>query len=79
MTNRSRTARPNGLCIAHPIRVVHSVSAPHIQAGTKALVECERRGCSISVTQCQQCEHFARVEVHEGAYVLLCDSATEVE
>jgi hypothetical protein len=77
MTNRSRTARPSALCLAHPIHVTSPVSAPDAQSGTRAMVECERRGEAMSVTHCQQCERFDRVEVREGAYVLLCDSVSE--
>lgn len=74
MTDRFRKTRPSALCLAHAIHVTPSTSGPHIQSGTRALVECERRGHSMSVTQCQECEHFERVEVRDGAYVLLCDS-----
>jgi hypothetical protein len=72
MTRRSDTVEPNGLCIAHPIRVARSDSAPPHEGGLMATVECEVRGRSMAVTHCQQCERFKRVEVHEGAYVLLC-------
>ena len=77
MTNKSRKARPSALCIAHPIQVTPSTSSPHVQSGTRALVECEGRGHSMSVTECQQCDRFERVEVREGAYVLLCDPDLE--
>jgi hypothetical protein len=72
MTNRTRNARPEGLCIAHPIHVKRPESTPQVQAGSQATVECEVKHRTMPVTQCQQCERFHRVEVHEGAYVLLC-------
>jgi hypothetical protein len=71
MTNRSRTSRPDGLCIAHPIHVTQPCAAQH-QTGSQATVECEVQGSQMRVTHCQQCERFQSVEVHEGAYVLLC-------
>lgn len=72
MTDRNRAARSEGPCLAHPIRVTRSSSEPHIHAGSQATVDCEVQHREVPVTQCQQCERFKRVEVHEGAYVLLC-------
>lgn len=72
MTNRSRAAQPEGLCLAHPIHVTRPEITPAAGAGSQATVECEVQQRTMQVTQCQQCERFKRVEVHEGAYVLLC-------
>ena len=72
MTNRSRAAQPEGPYLAHPIQVRRLQMTSNVQADSQATVECEVQHRPMQVTQCQQCERFKRVEVHEGAYVLLC-------
>ena len=72
MTNRNRAARAERLCVAHPIEVKRPECAPHMQGKLEATVECEVQERTIRVSECQQCERFKRVEVHEGAYVVLC-------
>lgn len=46
-----------------------------------AHVHCTRRRCAIEVRDCADCQHFARIEVHEAGYVLLCqqEDAANVE
>jgi len=45
-----------------------------------ATVECERRRSTLDVDTCGHCERFARIEVHEAGYTMLCRSAdTETE
>lgn len=39
-----------------------------------ATVACERRQCTVSVDVCSECERFARIEVHEAGYTMLCRS-----
>ncbi len=41
----------------------------------QATVDCERWGCTLPVETCVSCERFARIEVHEAGYGLLCRSA----
>jgi hypothetical protein len=72
MTNRSRAAQPEALCLAHPIQLRRPETTSQVQAGSQATVECQVQHRQMQVTQCQECERFKRVEVHEGAYVLLC-------
>lgn len=42
-----------------------------------ARVECARRGCLMEVEQCACCPHFARIEVHEAGYLMLCRAHEE--
>lgn len=77
MTNRNRAARSEGLCVAHPIQVKRSEFTRHLQAGSEATVDCEVRKCTMRVAECQRCSRFKRVEVHEGAYVVLCRAPTD--
>jgi|GEM_PF-5810781 len=76
MTKRNRAARSEGLSVAHPIHVKRPELTPHLQAGSEATVECEVRKGTMRVAECQLCSRFKRVEVHEGAYVVLCRAAT---
>jgi hypothetical protein len=70
-------ARAVATRVAHKIQVIPPSSVPHVQAGLKATVECEAQNRSMSVSDCQQCERFERISVHEGAYVLLCHPEIE--
>jgi hypothetical protein len=72
MTNRNRAQRADEPYVAHPIHVQRREYAPHVQAGLEATVECEVQKRTVPVADCQQCERFKSVEVHEGAYVVLC-------
>jgi hypothetical protein len=73
----------------HPRLVPHEVhmervAQPQREAGTsevKARVYCERQQRDVLVEACAQCERFARIDVHEAGYTLLCrstDSGQEV-
>jgi hypothetical protein len=37
---------------------------------------CRRKGCSVNVEDCAQCAYFARIDVHEAGYVMLCQTVT---
>lgn len=72
MRHRNLAAHAEGTCVAHPIQVKRPDTAPHVQAGLEATVECEIQNRSVPVEQCRQCARFKNVEVHEGVYVLKC-------
>jgi hypothetical protein len=42
-----------------------------------ARVHCARRNCAMEVEECAACAHFARIEVHEAGYLLLCTAHAE--
>jgi hypothetical protein len=63
----------------HPRLVVHDIklerqSPPDGQSRVRATVDCERNQCTLDVEVCALCPRFARIEVHEAGYVLLCRS-----
>lgn len=72
MTNRSRRIGTDASYVAHAIHVTRPEVEPPGHTETRATVECQVKGRTQSVTHCQQCERFKRVEVQEGAYVLVC-------
>lgn len=37
-----------------------------------ASVHCARRDCVLDVENCAACPQFARIEVHEAGYILVC-------
>jgi len=39
-----------------------------------ATVECARQACTVRVENCARCAYFARIDVHEAGYVMLCRS-----
>ncbi|HKU36710.1 MAG TPA: hypothetical protein VJR89_01150 [Polyangiales bacterium] len=43
----------------------------------RATIQCERRDQTLDVESCRSCERFARVDVHEAGYVMLCRSEDE--
>ena len=40
-------------------------------------VLCERREQNLDVDVCRSCERFARIDLHETGYVMLCRSEDE--
>lgn len=56
--------------VAHDIRVERRV-ADEGKERVVATVECERRG-TLCVDECRACPRFARIEVHEAGYLMLC-------
>jgi hypothetical protein len=42
-----------------------------------ALISCERRGCTLNLDTCRACPRFARIDVHEAGYTMLCRSSDE--
>ena len=67
-----RRSRPSSKLVPHDIHIVRKgVGA------TKATVYCERRDCRLDVNECRSCERFARIDVHEAGYEMLCRSCDE--
>ena len=67
---------PNPHLVAHDLRFCRSPSL----AGSGAIevtVECERRACTLPLSVCRACPRFARIDVHEAGYVMLCRSTDE--
>lgn len=71
---KPRLVRPSARLIEHDVRIRLQLVSPGV-AEVIATVECERRGCTLDVERCAYCERFARIEVHEGGYTMLCRSA----
>lgn len=72
----SATARPHSRLVQHDIRfdLVRSADGRHRLV---ALVDCERRGCTMRVDDCRYCERFAHIDVHEAGYTMACRSTDE--
>jgi hypothetical protein len=68
--------RPSSRLVAHEIRVA---SRPLEQVGAEliATIYCERQRRTLEVDSCAYCERFARIEVHEGGFAMLCRSTDE--
>jgi hypothetical protein len=75
---RPHRPRPASRLIAHEIRFRRKEHA-NGHAAVVASVECERRKCDFDVNECAYCERFARIEMHEAGYTLLCRSTDEEE
>jgi hypothetical protein len=56
--------------VAHDIRLERRTDADG-EERVVASIECERRG-TLCVTECRACPRFARIEVHEAGYLMLC-------
>ena len=68
-----RQRMPHSRLVPHDITLVR-VETEQGRSEVHATIECERRGCTLRVETCAQCERFARVEPHEAGYVMLCRS-----
>jgi len=66
-----KATRPHSRLVVHDILMTRPETD---RSQIAATVECERRGCTLSVKVCAGCERFARIEVHEAGYTLLCRS-----
>lgn len=64
--------------VAHDIRLQRAPDGAG-RREVEATVECELESCTKTVEQCAACLRFARVEVHEAGYVLLCRSRSTCE
>lgn len=76
--DKPRVMKPSARLIEHDVRVRLQLVRPGV-AEVTATVECERRQCTRDVELCAYCERFARIEVHEAGYTLLCRSADELD
>jgi hypothetical protein len=75
-TQPPRCARPSSHLVPHEIRLTRKRS----EVGTStvvATVHCERRESTLNVETCGYCERFARIDMHEAGYVMLCRSEDE--
>jgi hypothetical protein len=75
---RRRLLRPSMQLIEHDVRFALKETSPGV-AAVVATVYCERRNVNCEVEHCGYCERFARIEVHEAGYTMLCRSADEEE
>lgn len=69
---RTRSSRPAANLVTHDIRFIRKGAAEF-----EPTVHCERRDCTLHLNECRSCERFARIDVHEGGYVMLCRSSDE--
>ena len=70
--------RPSSTLVSHDI-AFWRVQRPDGRTQVVAHIECERRASRLDVDgACRGCERFARIEVHEGDYCMLCRSQDEV-
>ena len=70
-SGHGKTAGPVLRLIAHDVCLRRLVGA----AGpVQATVECERGPSTKNVEECAGCPRFARIEVHEAGYSLMCQS-----
>jgi hypothetical protein len=67
---------PHSRLVAHEIRFERP-SSEHGPSSVIATVRCERRNCRMTLDQCRACPRFARIDVHEAGYVMLCRSTDE--
>lgn len=76
----SSDERPSSSCqlVAHDIRV-QQIPLSDGGRDVEATVECELKSCRKTVEECAVCLRFARIEVHEAGYVLLCRSRSANE
>jgi hypothetical protein len=65
---------PDDHLIGHDVRFERKRSASGALL-VIATIDCERQGCRIPVDVCRECPRFARIDVHEAGYVMLCRSA----
>ena len=73
MTTRPpRRSRPGAKLVPHDLSIARKDAG-----GTEATVYCERRDCKLNINECRSCERFARIDVHEAGYVMLCRSTDE--
>lgn len=72
----TRRSRPSSRLVVHDVRFV-PVDANSDAPRVRATIKCERRDCILDVEVCRECERFARVDVHEAGYVMLCRSQDE--
>ena len=72
MTAQSQNT-PHSRLVPHDIQLAR-VEPERAHSRVVATIQCERRGCTLRVETCAQCERFARVETHEAGYVMLCRS-----
>lgn len=72
-TPPARRSRPSSKLVSHDIRFIRKG-----EGTAHATVHCERRDCALLVNECRSCERFARIDVHEAGYVMLCRSCDEV-
>ena len=75
---KRRLLRPSTQLIEHDVRLGLKEVSPGVTA-VVATVHCERRNITCEVEHCCYCERFARIEVHEAGYTMLCRSADEEE
>ena len=71
-----RRSRPSSRLVVHDVRFIPVDAGPH-GPRIRATIKCERRDHILDVDVCRSCERFARVEVHEAGYVMLCRSQDE--
>jgi len=71
-----RRLRPSSRLVPHEIRIRRKELGRE-GPGLLATVRCERRNGSINVEACAYCERFARIDLHEAGYTMLCRSTDE--
>jgi hypothetical protein len=54
-----------------------SLRGAHDTTEEEGKAECERHQSRFDVDVCRSCERFARIEMHEGGFVVLCRSEDE--
>ena len=70
---KRRRVRPGWRLVPHDVTFESPPSAASRTAPV-ASVHCERHDCACRVEDCSYCERFARIDVHEAGYTLLCRS-----
>jgi len=73
---KRRLLRPSTQLIEHDVRLTLEELSPGV-VRVVATIECERKQRTCEVERCSHCERFARIEVHEAGYTMLCRSADE--
>jgi hypothetical protein len=76
MTQPKKRVRPRSRVVLHDIRLTREQS-PDGRNKVVASAECERHQSRFDVDVCRSCERFARIEMHEGGFVVLCRSEDE--
>ena len=71
-SSRKRPSRPCSQLVPHDIRFVRKGDAE-----VAPIIHCERRDCTLHLNVCRSCERFARIDVHEAGFVMLCRSSDE--
>lgn len=74
---KRRPSRPLDTLVAH--EMTWDAAAERSGSGdeTQPAVWCERQNRSVGFQTCRSCERFARVDVHEAGYVMMCRSLDE--